>query len=71
MPIVAKFYCDSLAASPQQARFIYYIAQFTNRIEHVSGNANVADALSRPNGSPQINLILSQVAPIDYLELAM
>ena len=70
-PIVTKFHCDSLAASPRQARFIDYIAQFTNRVEHVSGNANIADALSRPYGSPQINSILSQVAAIDYLELEM
>ena len=70
-PIVTKFHCDSLAASPRKARFIDYIVQFTDRVEHVSGNANVADALSRPNGSPQINSILPQVAAIDYLELAM
>ena len=69
-PIVTKFHGDSLAAYPRQARFIDYIAQFTNRVEHVSGNANVADALSRPNGSPRVNSILPQVAAIDYLELA-
>ena len=70
-PIVTKFHCDSLAASPRQARFIDYIVQFTNRVEYISGNADVANALSRPNGSPQINSILPQVAAIDYLELAM
>ena len=68
-PIVIKFRCNSLAASPCQAQFIDYIAQFTNRVEHVSRDAS--DALSRPNGPKQINFMLPQVASIDHLDLAM
>ena len=70
-PVVTKFRCNSLAASPRRARFIDCIAQLTNRVKHVSGYANVANTLSRPNGPTQIYSILPQVASTDYLELAM
>ena len=45
-PIVKKFQHNFSAASPQQARYIDYILQFTSNIEHVSGNDNIADAFS-------------------------
>ena len=69
-PIVAKFQSSSPASSPRQARFFDYITQFTNKVEHVSGSKNVADALSRPVESSAINAILPNTPSIDYLTLA-
>ena len=70
-PIVAKFYCKSPAASPRQARYFDFISQFTNRVEHVSGKSNVADALSRPLDHANVNSVMPSSAPIDNLKLAV
>ena len=70
-PIVKKFQHNSSAASPRQARYIEYILQFTSNIEHVSGNDNIADALSRPFEPPLINLLTPVNKPLDFLELAV
>ena len=69
--IVKKFQHNSPATSPRQARSIDYILQFTSNIEHVSGNDNIADALSRPFEPPLNNLLTPFNKPLDFLELAI
>ena len=60
-----------LKIKKRQARYIDYILQFTSNIEHVSGNDNIADALSRPFEPPLINLLTPVNKPLDFLELAI
>ena len=45
----------------------------TNKVQHVEGVSNVADALSRPSEhtEPDINAILSEEPSLDYLQIAI
>lgn len=54
-PLVHAFKQDPLHSSPQQARHLEYIGQFTTDIQHVEGKSNiVADALSRVEAIQQL-----------------
>ena len=46
-PTVNKFYSHTLAQSPRQQRYFDFIAQMTNRVEHIPSAENPADILSR------------------------
>ena len=70
-PIVKKLVHNSPAASPRQACYIDYILQFTSNIEHVSGNDNIADALSRPFEPPLINMLTPVNKSLDFLKLTI
>ena len=60
--IVDKFRSNTLATSPRQQRYFDYIAQMTNKVQHVAGISNVADALSCPpeHTESDINAILPE-----------
>ena len=47
-PLVHKFSISTLSSSTRQQRYLDYTAQFTNKFEHVKGEQNIADAISRP-----------------------
>ena len=72
-PIVDKFRSNTLATSPRQQRYFDYIAQMTNKVQHVAGVSNVADALSRPpeHTESDINAILPEEPSLDYLRIAI
>ena len=56
-PIVDKFRSNTLATSSRQQRYFDYIAQMTNKVQHVAGVSNVADVLSRPPNGLKLLLL--------------
>ena len=72
-PIVDKFRSNALATSPRQQRYFDYIAQMTNKVQHMARGSNIADALSRPpeHTESDINAILPEEPSIDYLRIAI
>ena len=71
-PLVHKFHNSTLSASPRQQRYLDYIAQFTNKFEHVKGEHNISDAISRPNNHiADLNNVLPTTKGLGYLKLAL
>ena len=71
-PLVHKFHSSTLSASQRQQRYLDYLEQFTNKFEHVKGEHNMADAMSRPNNHiADLNNILPTTKDLDYLRLAL
>ena len=71
-PIVDKFRSNTLATFPRQQRYFDYIAQMTNKVRHLAGVSNVADALFSPPEyfESDINAILPEQPSLDYLQIA-
>ena len=71
-PIVNKFHSHTLAQSPRQQRYFDFIAQMTNRVEHILGAENPADILSRiPHEEQPLSAIIPDEPSLDYLRIAL
>ena len=71
-PIVNKFHSHTLAQSPRQQRYFDFIAQMTNRVEHIPGAENPADILSRiPHEEQPLSAIVPDEPSLDYLRIAL
>ena len=71
-PLVHKFHSSTPSASPRQQRYLDYIAQFTHKFEHVKGEHNIADAISRPNNHiADLNNVLPTTKGLDYLNYSI
>ena len=72
-PIVDKFCCNTSATSLHQKRYFDYIAQRTNKVQHVEGIFNVADTLSRlpKRSESDIHTILPEEPSLNYPYIAI